>query len=157
MQQHRAEAEADGDDVDLRQRAADEAEHERREHERDQQRRGRADAERKALRRDVREDVDKRVAECGVARRRPGERFEQRFGDDAVAADGDEHGQREKVEQLRENGRVFARSQGLNTSASDRPLIWLTICPATWMPENRMLMPRPSSSPTSTSFAISRP
>ena len=99
----------------------------------------------------------KRVAKRRVAGRHRSECVEQRFGHDAMPADRNEHRQRQESKTAARTPTHLLRSPGLNTSASDRPLIWLTICPATWMPENRMLTPSPSSSPTSASFASSRP
>ena len=65
---------------------------------RDDQRGRGADAEHEALRHDVDEGFDVGVAEQGVSRGLPSEGIEQGFGQDAVAADADEHSHREEVE-----------------------------------------------------------
>ena len=82
--------------------------HEVRQQQRRQQRRRGANSQREALRERCSMSTSTKLSPSaawpgGAA----GKRFQQRFGHDAMSADGNEHGQREKVKQLREDRHVF--------------------------------------------------
>ncbi len=148
-------AEAQRQEIQLRQRATDKAQDERGHQQRHHHRRRGADAQHEALRQHV---VMAAVTDGGDTS--PAPPASTRTCRTAPRARGDARRWRETrpASPRKTIARTRARCRqmpGSNTSASCMPLIWLISCPATCSAENSTITPSPSTRPTSASAPAS--